>query len=176
MWHADHCGEDLANSHAKGALAKNLQHTCLPQVAMPKGPQPKIFGTLACHRLPCQEGLSQKSSAHLPATRCHAKGALAKNLRHTCLPQGAMPRGPWPKIFGTLACRKVPCQGGLGQKSSAHLPATGCHAKRASAKDLWHTCLPQGAMPRGPWPKIFSTLAYCKVPYQGGPGQNSLAH
>ena len=157
MQHADHCGEDSANSHAKGALAKSLH-------------------TLACCRSPCQEGLGQKSSAHLPATGCHAKKASAKNLQHTCLPQGAMPRGPWPKIFGTLACHRSPCQGGLGQKSSAHLPAAGCHAKGASAKNLWHTCLLQGAMLRGPQPKIFSTLACRRVPCREGLGQKSLAH
>ena len=105
------------------------------------------IGIIACH-----------------AAWCCAHGHSANSLWHTCLPQGAMPRGPWPKIFSTLACRKVPCQGGLGQKSSAHLPAAGCHVEGASAKNLWHTCLPQGAMPRGPQPKIFGTLACRRVP------------
>ena len=113
--------------------------------AMPRGPWPKV-------------------STHLPAAGPHAKRASAKNLQHTCLPQGAMPRGPQPKIFGTLACHRSPCQGGLGQKSSAHLPATGHHAEGASAKNLQHTCLLQGAILRGPWPKIFGTLACCMLP------------
>ena len=165
-----------ARCHAKGALAKNLWHTCLPQVTMLRGPWPKIFSTLACHKVPCQGGLGQKSSAHLPAADHHAEGASAKNLWHTCLPQVTMPRGPQPKIFGTLACCRVPCQEDLGQTSLAHLPAAGCHAEGASAKNLWHTCLLQVAMPRGPWPKIFSTLAYHRLPCEGGLGQKSLAH
>ena len=180
---------------AHGHSANSLWHTCLLQgamlrgpwpkifstlachkVAMPRGPWPKIFSTLACHKVPCQGGLGQKSSAHLPAADHHAEGASAKNLWHTCLPQVTMPRGPQPKIFGTLACCRVPCQEDLGQTSLAHLPAAGCHAEGASAKNLWHTCLLQVAMPRGPWPKIFSTLACHRLPCEGGLGQKSLAH
>ena len=88
--------------------------------------QPSIgsIGIIACCMVLCPWGLSQQSSAHLPAARCHAER-----------------------------------RGGLDQKSSAHLPATGHHAKGASAKNLRHTCLLQGAMPRGPWPNIFGTLA-----------------
>ena len=157
-------------------MAKNLQHTCLLQITMLRGPQPKIFGTLACHRSPCQGGLSQKSSAHLPAAGCHAKRTLAKHLWHTCLPQVVMLRGPRPKIFGTLACCRLPCREGLGQKSLAHLPTTGCHVKGALAKNLWHTCLLQVAMLRGPQPKIFDTLACHRSPCQGGLGQKSLTH
>ena len=82
-----------------------------------------------------QPGMGSIGIITCHAAWCCAHGHSANSLWHTCLPQGAMPRGPWPKIFSTLACCKVPCQGGLGQKSSAHLPATGHHAKGASA---WH--------------------------------------
>ena len=84
---------------------------------------------------------------------CLLQGASAKNLWHTCLPQGAMPRGPWLKIFSTLAYCRVPCCGGLSQKSSAHLHAARCHAQGALAKNLWHTCLLQSTIPRQIWSK-----------------------
>ena len=121
-------------------------------IIWPQQPSIGSIGIIACCMVLCPWGLSQQSSAHLPAARCHAEGALVKNLRHTCLPQGAMPRGPRPKIFGTLACHKVPCQGGLGQKSSAHLPTARCHTKGALAKNLWHTSLLHAA--NHIWPSL----------------------
>ena len=109
-----HCGSNLAACRSlwwglsqqpcQGGLGQNLWHTCLPQAAMPRGPQPKIFSTIACCRSPCQGGLGQKSLAHLPAIVYHAERASAKNLWCNCLPQAAMLRGPQPKIFSTLAC------------------------------------------------------------------------
>ena len=155
--------------HNWAAAAQHGQHghNCMLQAAILMRTQPMIFSTIACCRVLCPWGLSQQSSAHgaklrgpqpkplahLPAAGCHAEGALVKNLWHNCLPQGAMLRGPWPKIFGTLACCRVPCQGGLGQKSLAHLPAAGHHAKWALAKNLWHTYLLQSTIPRWTWSK-----------------------
>ena len=159
--------------HNWAAAAQHGQHghNCMLQAAILMRTQPMIFSTIACCRVLCPWGLSQQSSAHgaklrgpqpkplahLPAAGCHAEGASAKT-------------------FGTLACCRVPCRGSLGQKSLAQLPATGCHVEGALAKNLWHTCLLQGAMPRGPWPKIFGTLACCRSPCQVGLSQKSLAH